>query len=95
MAHIDQEQAGTLSRLLGRDITADGGSCASFEELSTSHLTEIGCLAHGGALLYAVLYLRFLIGEGASLRHAASFVDRVIFHDDSISDWRANYCHEA
>ena len=95
MPHIDQEQAAALKRLLGRDITADEGSCAGFGELSDCHLLEIGHLAHGGARLYAILYLRHLIGEPASLRNAVSFVERVIIHNDSLSEWQTKYFHEA
>lgn len=91
MPYIDQEQAGALKRLLRRDITADEGSCAGFAELSDSHLLEIGRLAHGGARLYAILYLRHLIGKPASLRNAVSFVERVIIHKDSLSDSQTTY----
>jgi hypothetical protein len=94
MSHIDHEQAEALRRLLGRDITADEECCAGFGELSDSHLLEIGRLAHGGARLYAILYLRYLIGRPASLRNAVSFVERVIIHKDSISEWQASHFHD-
>jgi len=51
-------------------------------------------LANGGARLYAILYLRHLIGRPASLRNAVSFVERVIIHKDSISEWQAAHFHD-
>ena len=91
MPSVDQEQLAALERLLGRDVRSDEGSCPGFADLTESNLRDITSLAHSGARLYAILYVRFLIGKEAGLRNAMTFVDRVIVNGIGMKDWLENY----
>lgn len=88
----EQVQIGAIERLLARPIGADRGSCATFADLTESNLRDIGRLAHMGAKLYAILYIRLLIRRGATLRNAMTFLDRVIVSREvEMADWLENY----
>jgi hypothetical protein len=94
LACVDSEQLAALQRLLGRDVRSDEENCADFAELTESNLNDVARLARSGARLYSILYLRFLIGQKASLRNAMTFVDRVVVNGVGTQDWLDNYRHQ-
>ena len=88
MATLDNLQHERLSRLLGRPILDEAGSCASFDHLMASHLDDLVTLARSGTMIQAVLYVRHLLPpDQATLANAVSFLENVICKNLSLSEW--------
>ena len=93
MSANGDRQIERLERLLGRSLSLSEESCDGFEYLTQANLDEIKSLAKPGTMLDGILLVRFFLGNHASLRNAASFVDNVGAKDMCISEWIKNFYH--